>query len=57
MADKPHTGIELTPLEAEIEAIFSENTIDDDCDTIASLLSPYRKAIRESLSQGNYAKA
>ncbi len=57
MADKPRTDIELTPLKAEIEAIFSERNIDDDCDTIASLLSPYRKAICESLNHGNYVEA
>ena len=55
MEDNPRTGSELTPLKAEIEAIFSENNIDEDCDTIANLLSPYRETIRESLSQGNYA--
>ena len=38
MADNPRTDIELTPLKAEIEAIFSERNIDDDCDTIATLL-------------------
>lgn len=57
MVDMPHTDIELTPLKAEIEAIFSERNIDDDCDTIASLLSPYRKKVRESLNQGNYSEA
>ena len=41
----------------KIEAIFSERNIDEDCDTIARLLSPYRKTIRESLNQGSYAKA
>lgn len=50
MADKPRTDIEQTPLKAEIEAVFNERNIDDDCDTIASLLSPYQKAIRESLN-------
>ena len=57
MEDNPRTDIKLTPLKAEIEAIFNERNIDDDCDTIASLLSPYRKMVRESLSQGNYADA
>ena len=57
MAEKPRTDIELTPLKAEIEAIFSESNIDEDCDTIVSLLSPYRKAIRESLNQDDYADA
>lgn len=57
MTDSSRTGIELTPLKAEIEAIFSERNIDEDCDTIARLLSSYRKTIRESLSQGNYTEA
>ena len=57
MEDKSRTDIELTPLKAEIEAIFSKRNIDDDCDTIAHLLSPYRKKIRESLNQGNYSEA
>lgn len=57
MKDKLRTDIEVTPLKTEIEAIFSESNIDEDCDTIARLLSPYRKAIRESLNQGNYAEA
>ena len=55
--DKPRTDIELTPLKAEIEAFFSKHNIDEDCDTIARLLSPYRKAVNESLSQGNFADA
>ncbi len=41
----------------KIEAIFSERNIDEDCDTIARLLAPYQKAVRELLSQGNYAEA
>ena len=57
MADKPRTDIEQTPLKAEIEAVFSKCNIDEDCDTIARLLSPYREAVNESLSQGNYAEA
>ena len=57
MADKQRTDIELTPLKAEIEAVFSEHNIDEDCDSIAKLLTPYRKMIRESLSQGNYSDA
>lgn len=57
MADKPRTDIELTPLKAEIEAVFSKHNIDEDCDTIARLLSSYRKTVCESLSQGNYAEA
>ncbi|WP_245546586.1 hypothetical protein [Phocaeicola salanitronis] len=50
MKDKSRTDIELTPLKAEIESIFNESNIDEDCDTITRLLSPYRKTVRESLS-------
>ena len=31
MKEKARTDIELTPLKAEIEAIFSERNIDEDC--------------------------
>lgn len=55
--DKSRTDIKLTSLKAKIEAIFSENNIDEDCDTIARLLSPYRETVRESLSQGRYDEA
>ena len=51
------TDIELTPLKTEIESIFSKRNIDEECDTIANLLSPYRKSVRELLSQGKYADA
>ena len=54
MEDKSRTDIELTPLKAEIETVFSKRNVDEDCDTIANLLSLYQKAVRESLSQGNY---
>lgn len=57
MTDESRTDIELTSLKAEIEAVFSKRNLDEDCDTIARLLSPYRKAVCESLSQGNYAEA
>ena len=57
MEDKPRTDIKQTPLKAEIEAVFNKRNLDEDCDTIASLLAPYRKTIRESLSQGNHAEA
>lgn len=56
METKQRKDMELTPLKAEIEAIFNESNIDEDCDTIARLLSPYRKTVRESLSQGKYAE-
>ena len=57
MEDKSRTDIELTPLKAKIETVFNKRNIDEDCDTIANLLSPYQKAVRESLSQGKYAEA
>ena len=41
----------------KIEAVFNKCNIDEYCNTIARLLSPYRKTIRESLSQGRYADA
>lgn len=46
-----------TTLKVEIEAIFNERNIDEDCDNIARLLSPYREMVRESLIQGHYAEA
>ena len=57
MEDKPRTDIKQTPLKAEIEAVFNKHNLDEDCDTIARLLSPYREVVRELLIQGNYAKA
>ena len=57
MEDKSRTDIELTPLKAEIETVFNKRNIDEDCDTIANLLSPYRKTVCESLSQGRCAEA
>lgn len=57
MKDKSRTDIELTPLKAEIESIFNESNIDEDCDTIARLLSSYRELVSSSLSQGYYADA
>ena len=57
MEDKPRTDIELTPLKAEIETVFSERNLDEDCDTIARLLAPYRKSIQTSLSKGEYTTA
>ena len=50
-------NINQHPLKLDIEAIFNKCNLDDDCDTIARLLSPYRKAVCESLSQDNYAEA
>ena len=57
IADKPRIDIKPTPLKAEIEAIFNESNIDDDCDTIARLLSPYRKNVSTLLSKGDYTDA
>ncbi|MBM6720975.1 hypothetical protein H6B13_15260 [Bacteroides gallinaceum] len=57
MKDKSRTDIELTPLKAKIETVFNKRNIDEDCDTIANLLAPYQKAVRELLSQGNFVKA
>lgn len=57
LENNQRTDIELTPLKAEIEFIFSKRNIDEDCDTIASLLSTYRKVVRELLNQSNYSKA
>lgn len=57
MENKPCADIEQTPLKVEIGSVFSKCNIDEDCDTIARLLSPYRKTVRESLSQGKYADA
>ena len=47
------SGSRPTPIESEIELIFSERNINEDCDTIARLLGLYRKSIRESLSKGD----
>ena len=57
MKDTSRTDIELTPLKAKIETVFNKRNIDEDCDTIANLLLPYRKLVNSSLSQGYYAYA
>ena len=57
MTDKLRTDIELTPQKAEIETVFSKHNIDEDCDIIANLLSSYREAVRESLTQDKYTEA
>lgn len=54
---RSRTDIESTPLKAEIESIFSEQNMDNDCDNIASLLSPYRKNVSILLIKGDYAEA
>ena len=47
----------MTPDKKEIEAVFSERNLDEDCDTIARLLTPYKQHIQEALSQGEYLTA
>ena len=56
MKDKPRADIELTPLKAEIEAVFNKRNIDEDCDTIANLLLPYRKLVSSSLAKASMPK-
>ena len=57
LEEKPRTDIELTPLKTEIEAVFNKRNLDQDCNTISSLLSPYEETLREYLNTGNYADA
>lgn len=57
LKEKPRTDIELTPLKAEIEAVFSKRNIDEDCGTIADLLLPYQENMCRYLISGNYADA
>lgn len=56
MKDKSRADIELTPLKAEIEAVFNKRNIDEDCDTIANLLLPYRKLVSSSLAKASMPK-
>ena len=49
--------ITYTPLKEEIEAAFSPANIDDDCNTIASLLRPYGKMIDQLLDCGDVNQA
>ena len=51
------TDISLSPLKEEIESIFSSSNIDDDCDTIASLLRPYQLKMDSLMSTGKYHEA
>ena len=55
MEEAPRTDIEPTPLKADIEAACSKRNLDEDGDTIARLLSPYREMVQESLGRGDYA--
>ena len=57
MTDKPRTDIEQTPLKTEIEAVFRKSNMDEDCSTIAHLLSPYVETLRQSLNDGNDTEA
>ena len=52
-----HTDNRPIPLVPEIESIFNLRNIDEDCDTIAHLLAPYRKSIQEALGKGEHATA
>ena len=56
MKDKPRADIEQTPLKAEIETVFNKRNIDEDCDTIANLLLPYRKLVSSSLAKASMPK-
>ncbi len=51
------TDIELSPLKKEIEAVFNPGNIDQDCDTISNLLTPYEEIIKDKMSNGNYREA
>ena len=51
------TDIPMSPLKEEIESIFNPNNIDDDCDTIASLLYPYKMKLDNLMSTGKYHEA
>ena len=46
-----------TPLNREIESIFSPRNIDTDCDTIASLLCSFKEVINKDMVKGNYHQA
>ena len=51
------TDIPMSPLKEEIESIFSPSNIDDDCDTIDSLLRPYQLKLDSLMSTGKYHEA
>ena len=51
------TDIPMSPLKEEIESIFNPNNIDDDCDTIDSLLRPYQLKLDSLMSAGKYHEA
>ena len=51
------TDIDLSPLKKEIEMIFNPRNIDQDCDTINHLLTPFEKLIKEEMANGNYRNA
>ena len=51
------TDIVMPPLKEEIETIFSPANIDEDCRTIATLLYPYEKKVRQLLESGDISQA
>lgn len=51
------TDIPLSPLKKEIEEVFNPRNIDQDCDAIASLLSPYDDLVTEKMKEGKYREA
>jgi len=51
------TDIALSPLKKEIEQVFSPSNIDQDCDTIDRLLTPFEDIISDNMSQGKYHEA
>ena len=51
------TDIDLSPLKKEIEMIFNPRNIDQDCDTINHLLTPFEELIKEEMEKGSYRNA
>ena len=51
------TDIVLSPLKKEIEQVFSPSNLDQDCDTIDRLLTPFEDMISDNMSQGKYHEA
>lgn len=47
----------LISLKTEIESIFNERNLDEDCNTIARLLLPYQKLVRGYIEEGFYEDA
>lgn len=55
--ETPRTDIEMTPLKESIEAIFCEQNLDNDCDTIARHMCSYLEYIMDFLKDGDYDSA